>query len=169
MEDGLTVEPSLTVFYNLVRETRAGMLDWLDSLPPEVFVHRDERFAFGSLQAIQSHVALTYLKWIGTVGLNDNLVAMEVRDVAGLRRAFDKVDLVAEKALRTFVDLDEPYHWTYPDGRKVSVSRRWLILHPITHEFHHKGQSLALARVLGHPHPGTPDSDLIYSPRHREF
>ncbi|MGL4612054.1 MAG: DinB family protein [Trueperaceae bacterium] len=33
-------------------------------------------------------------------------------------------------------------------------------MHPITHEFHHKGQALALARVLGHPHPG-PDTDLV--------
>ncbi len=63
--------------------------------------------------------------------------------------------------LETFNAPDEPFTWTSPSGYAHTLTRRWLILHPITHEFHHKGQALALARVLGHPHPGNPDTDLV--------
>ncbi len=83
--------------------------------------------------------------------------------VQALRRAFAQVDVTVLQALDSFTDLDAPFTWTSPSGRDVTLSRRWLILHPITHEFHHKGQALALARVLGYPHPGKPDTDLVRS------
>ena len=79
----------------------------------------------------------------------------------GLREAFTMVDTTALAALDSFTALDEPFTWTSPSGRTTTLTRRWLFLHPITHEFHHKGQALALARVLGHPHPGKPDTDLV--------
>lgn len=50
---------------------------------------------------------------------------------------------------------------TSPEGKTSSLTRRWSMLHPITYEFHHRGQALALARVLGHPHSGKPDTDLV--------
>ncbi|WP_376777678.1 DinB family protein [Deinococcus rubellus] len=34
-------------------------------------------------------------------------------------------------------------------------------MHPITHEFHHKGQLLALGRVLGFPLASGGDTDLV--------
>ena len=36
-------------------------------------------------------------------------------------------------------------------GNHREVTARWLLLHPITHEFHHKGQVVTLLRRLGHP------------------
>jgi hypothetical protein len=43
------VNQDLRAFYATVVATRAGLLDWLDELPDDVLVQRDERFAFGSL------------------------------------------------------------------------------------------------------------------------
>lgn len=71
-----------------------------------------------------------------------------------VRAAFAEVDVAVAEALATFADLDEPFAWTDPQGGTKTLTRRWLLLHPITHEFHHNGQALALGRVLGHPHPG---------------
>jgi uncharacterized damage-inducible protein DinB len=155
------VRPGLETFYGLVRRTRARVLDWLQELSPAVVARHDDRFAFGSLGAIHAHVAETYLKWVGTVGLGRAVVEVGARDVPGLREAFADVDAAVAEALAGFTDWDAPFPWVQPDGTELSVTRRWLILHPITHEFHHKGQALALARVLGHPHHGTPDTDLI--------
>lgn len=57
-----------------------------------------------------------------------------------------------EEALGSFDRLDEVYVWTHPHKVwKASLSQRWLLMHPITHEFHHKRQMVALGRVLGHP------------------
>ncbi len=152
----------LTTFYRLTQRTRAHVLDWLDTLPPDVLTATRDDFAFGSLGAIFAHVADCYLWWVGTVGLGrPDLAPMAGDRVDALRDAFAAVDAVVEEALASFADPDAPLRWTAPEGHEEVLSRRWLLLHPITHEFHHKGQALALARVLGHPHPGTPDADLV--------
>ena len=151
----------LQTFYDLTRRTRAGVLEWLETLPPEVFTREHEAFAFGSLKNIYAHIAACYLGWVGEVGLGREEVEVRVSDVAELREAFDEVDATLTEALESFTALDEPFTWTSPSGYMHTLTRRWLILHPITHEFHHKGQALALARVLKHQHPGRPDTDLV--------
>jgi uncharacterized damage-inducible protein DinB len=151
----------LRTFYGLVRRTRAGVLDWIDDLPPGVVATVHPDFAFGSLLGIYGHIASCYLRWVEDVGLGRERRGVEASDVAALRRVFDEVDAIVDEALGTFTDVDAPMPWTFEDGDEDVLSRRWLILHPITHEFHHKGQALALARVLGYPHPGSPDTDLV--------
>ena len=152
----------LRTLYRLVRRTRAGVLDWLDDLPSGVVTTVHPDFAFGSLAAIYSHIADCYLRWVENIGLGrERRSGVQAADVAALRRAFGEVDAIVDEALGTFTDLDEPMPWTFENGWKEVLSRRWLIVHPITHEFHHKGQALALARVLGHPHHGSPDTDLV--------
>jgi uncharacterized damage-inducible protein DinB len=156
------VNEDLATLYRLVRRTRAGVLDWLETLPPDVRTERRADFAFGSLDRIYAHVADCYLWWVGTVGLGRaDEPAIDAGSVDALRVAFDRVDAAVAEALATFEDLDAPLPWTSPEGFRETLSRRWLLLHPITHEFHHKGQALALARVLGHAHPGAPDADLV--------
>ncbi len=152
----------LKTFYNLTQRTRAKVLDWLETLPPGVFTVRNDGFAYGSLSSVQAHVADCYLWWVGTVGLGGaEEPELKVNDVQALRGAFARVDATVLQALDSFTDLDAPFIWTLPDGKDVKLSRRWLILHPVTHEFHHKGQALALARAIGYPHPGNPDTDLV--------
>jgi uncharacterized damage-inducible protein DinB len=151
----------LEIFYDLARRTRSKVLDWLETLPPDVFTLEHEQFAYGSLRNIYAHSADCYLWWVGSVGLGREEVEMKVGDVSELRAAFTRVDATVAEALETFADLDTPLTWTSPSGHAHSLTKRWLIVHPITHEFHHKGQALALARVLGHPHPGNPDTDLV--------
>jgi uncharacterized damage-inducible protein DinB len=151
----------LQTFYELNKRTRAGVLDWLATLPPEVFTLEHETFAYGSLRNIYAHIADCYQWWIGAVGLGGHVTEVKVKDVNELRVAFNTVDAAVAKALGTFSAPDEPFTWTSPTGYAHTLTQRWLILHPVTHEFHHKGQALALARVLGHPHPGNPDTDLV--------
>ena len=154
-------DPGLATLYDLTRRTRAGVLDWLDTLPPDIFTRQHNSFAHGSLRAIYAHIADTHLWWTGSVGLGHPEIEIHVDDVAGLREAFAKVDATAQEALATFGALDEPLGWNRALNETSPLTQRWLILHPVTHEFHHKGQALALARMLGHPHPGSPDTDLV--------
>ena len=151
----------LRTFYDLAKRTRAGVLDWLESLPPEALIHERDDFAYGSLSAIYAHIADCYQTWIGTRGLGRQKIEVSARDMQGLREAFTLVDVTAAAALDSFTKLDEPFEWVSPTGGTHTLTQRWLFLHTITHEFHHKGQALALARVLGHPHPGSPDTDLV--------
>ena len=151
----------LEQFYGLTIRTRSGLLEWLETLPPEVFNAQREDFAYGSLNAIYTHVADCYLHWVGAVGLSGLSSERTPGNVTELREYFAQVDRVVLDAINSFEDWDEPLSYTSSSGRIEMLTRRWLILHPITHEFHHKGQALALARVLGHPHPGQPDTDLV--------
>jgi uncharacterized damage-inducible protein DinB len=148
-------------FYRLTQRTRSGVLDWLETLPVEVFNAQRDDFAYGSLGKILAHVADCYTWWISSVGFGRPKVEYTVESVAELREAFRRVDALVFEALESWGDWDEPFTYTSSGGWTDTFTRRWLILHPITHEFHHKGQALALARVIGHPHPGKPDTDLV--------
>lgn len=151
----------LRTFYRLVQRTRAGVLDWLETLPPEVLTTNRDDFAYGNLARIYSHIAFCYLIWLSRGGIGENTSDPQATNISELRQAFALVDQSLERALETFDAWDETFVHTFPNGWEETLSQRWLILHPITHEFHHKGQALALARVLGHPHHGSPDTDLV--------
>jgi uncharacterized damage-inducible protein DinB len=152
----------LKTFYALTVRTRAGVLDWLETLPESAWRLERPDFAYGSLRGIFEHVAGCYLWWVGDVGFGRKASrGPQVQTVQDLRDAFSKVDATAYEALETFTDIDTPFEWVNSRGGREILTKRWLILHPITHEFHHKGQALALARVIGHPHPGSPDTDLV--------
>lgn len=157
----------LRVFYGWVRRSREILFGYCAALPPEIYTQDRPDFAFGSIRNLHAHVADCYLWWVGTVGLGRPQVHIrgsEVPDVAAMRAVFAQADEVVEEALQTFNRLDQIYEWVHPVWSwKAKVSQRWLLLHPITHEFHHKGQITALGRVLGHPavlSPGV-DTDLV--------
>ena len=150
-------------FYRLIQGSRERVFAWAESLPPGVYTRRHPDFAYGSVRNIHAHVADCYLAWIGERGLGldvPELGAAELPDVAAMRKRYAEVDAVVERALGEFTDLDAPISIPHRDGT-LEVTRRWLLLHPFTHEFHHKGQALALGRVLGHPYPPGPDTDLL--------
>jgi uncharacterized damage-inducible protein DinB len=155
------VNQDLYTFYTMVRQTRKVMLGWLETLPHEVYFQMHPDFAFGSLQKIYTHIAECYLFWVEHTGLQNPWIGEPVVNSAkDLPQVFAQVDAVMLQALEQFQALDEPLVWTSSEGQTETLSQRWLLLHPITHEFHHKGQALALARVLGHSYSGSLDTDL---------
>ena len=110
------------------------MLDWLVNLLPNVFTFERNDFACGSLSAIYAYIAATYLKWVGTVGpVKAKPPRLKVSDVGGLREAFNRVDATLSEAFGTFTAWDELFDWTSPASKTSSLTRRWLILHPINH------------------------------------
>ena len=151
-------------FYDMVKGSRERVFHWLESLPDGVFTREHPEFAYGSLRNIHAHVAFCYCVWIGKRGLGtescEGLSGADLPDVAAMRAAFRRVDDVLETAFKQFTDLDAPLEIVW-HGEPLKITRRWLLMHPITHEFHHKGQMLALGRVLGHPYPAGPDTDLL--------
>lgn len=154
----------LKLLYGWIKGSRQRVFAWLDTLPPEVFTQERPDFAYGSLRNIQAHVAGCYRVWVGGGGLQlqnwqPRLTAADIPDVAAMRAAFAEVDDLLETAFGQFTELDKPLEIDWR-GQPITVTQRWLLMHPMTHEFHHKGQLLALGRVLGHPYPDGPDTDL---------
>ena len=66
-------------------------------------------------------------------------------------------------ATRTFLEaltapeLLEPRHIEFSAGGSIEISPARMLLHVVTHGFHHKGQAAAICRLLGYP---TPETDL---------
>lgn len=82
-------------------------------------------------------------------------------DPASVRAAFAEVDGLVDDFLAHFAGrLDEPLRrlvfWR-PSG--LTVTPRCLVQHPITYEFHHKGQLVVISRQLGQV---PPETDLAF-------
>jgi uncharacterized damage-inducible protein DinB len=164
--DNSDMDPSLPLLYTWAKPTREVLLDYTESLPPEVYIFEHPDFAYGSIRNIQAHVANCYLSWVGRYGLDleryhDQFEASSLEDAPAMRTKFGEVDLVVEQACASFAQPDEIFELVRPGRDRLRVTQRWLIMHPMTHEFHHKGQLLALGRVLGHPLPAGGDTDLV--------
>jgi len=150
-------QPGLSLFYGWVRRTRAGVLDYAATLP-EDDLHALRPAFPRSVAGLLAHAAECYLHWTGHVGLGRAPVPERDRDpdLEGVRALFREADAVVAGALARGSGLDAPLD---VDGERLTL--RWLVLHPVTHEFHHKGQIASLGRALGHPVPDGSDLDLV--------
>ena len=159
------MEP-LILMYDWVRRSREVLFEYTEGLSDEIYTLEHSDFAYGSIRNIHAHVAGCYQFWVGQMGLQQNITlfdepASSIPDPKSMRAAFAQVDAMLEEAFEKFQRWDEPLKLVRPGRDTLMVSQRWLITHPITHEFHHKGQLLALGRVLGHPLPSGVDTDLV--------
>ena len=154
----------LKIMYDLVRRTREVLLEFTESLPNQIYTLERPDFAYGSIRNIHAHVAFCYLAWVGVaLGYKREDLAMpddQITDAKAMRERFAFVDGIVNEALEKFQTPDEALEFPHRSGN-LKLTQRWLLLHPITHEFHHKGQLLALARVLEYPLPGDVDTDLV--------
>jgi len=143
--------------YALVRRTREVVFGYTAELPVKVLRRTHPAFR-DSMLGLLAHVAECYLHWIAGVGLGGEALTLPrpVRELDDVRALFRRVDDVVEEALTGPGGLDRMVVF---EDRPLSL--RWLVLHPITHEFHHKGQLASLGRILGHPVPEGTDLDLV--------
>ncbi len=145
----------LRTFYAWVQSTRGQVFAYLDAVPEETLRLRHPAFR-GSMLELMSHAADCYLHWTGHVGLGlDPVPEARPAGLDDVRQHFALVDDVMVRALEQRARLDAPVDW---QGHRLTL--RYLILHPITHEFHHKGQVASLGRLHGHPVPEGTDLDL---------
>ncbi|MES9774297.1 DinB family protein [Priestia megaterium] len=60
------------------------------------------------------------------------------------------VDAVFQQFSDNFDDIIEGELAWRPEVNSIRKTPRQLLMHAITHEFHHKGQIVAMLRLLGH-------------------
>ncbi|MFD1888206.1 DinB family protein [Paenibacillus wenxiniae] len=150
--------------YEWIRQTRAILLDFCSELSPHDFT-RSHGFGFQSIRDTLVHIADCYCAWIGSYLLLQTRTPITAKehlstmDIDRIKHRFAQVDLyVAEALNRLQQQMDEPIERPIPwrtGGEPISMTPRKLLLHTITHEFHHKGQIMAMARQTGHEPPNT--------------
>lgn len=148
--------------YDLVRKTRQNLFAFLESLPNDLL--HTEVPGFGTIARTHLHAAGCYMHWlVGFANIRpkpEYPTEEEIRstDVAMLRRWFSISDEVVGEFLHAYGGRVMERIYNESEG-PVGLTPLWLMTHTMTHEFHHKGQIVTLARKLGH---APPDTDLVY-------
>ncbi|WP_019009584.1 DinB family protein [Deinococcus aquatilis] len=184
------MDPSLPLMYGWVRRTREQLFEYTETLPGHVYLQNQPGLPSSSLRDIHVHVANMYLWWVGRYGLGiepyqqelaslpasatathaartEAIIALEgaetlrLTDVNAVRAKFLEADALLERAFQTFDQLDQPFEVIRASGRPTMVTRRWVLMSNMMHEFHHKGQMLAFGRALGYPLPDSIETDLV--------
>lgn len=149
--------------YDLVRRTRETLFTFLETMPIETLHVEVPGFGFGTIASTHLHVAGCYAHWLVTFARIRERAEFpsvdEIRsaDVAVLRDWFAKSDVIVDEFLHAYDErLTDPIY--NQDEMPVALTPLWLMSHTMTHEFHHKGQIVTMARHLGFT---PPDTDLV--------
>gem|GEM_PF-697118 len=151
----------LKEFYSWVVHTRKALFAFLRTVPADVYERPDS--SGKSLLQQQRHVINTYRWWTGSVLLGRPWTAFGAESLPQIEAGFADVDAMVYEALSSTA-LPQSVRHTNDAGVTENLDARWLVLHPITHEFHHKGQLVMMARLLGYTFPEGHDSDLQFLP-----
>jgi uncharacterized damage-inducible protein DinB len=156
------VSDGMSVMYDWVRQTRDPLIAALSALGPERYQAPQATLAGDSVRDRHLHIAQCYIYWVARVGLGENIPDPRPEDFAdaqSARAAFTTADGAVARMLERFAGrMDEVIERR--SGEYVGeFTPRWLLSHPITHEFNHKGQIIVVVRMFG-VDPG--DTDLVY-------
>lgn len=148
--------------YNLVKESRDVVLQFLETEVKDDFLKDIALFNDKSIRSMMVHVANTYIAWIENFIMQGNRSLFsdeEITNVDQLREIFRNVD--ATMAIFCSNNGLDPiqavkgYKWV---DKYIETDLYSVFSHVITHEFHHKGQSMTMSRMLGHL---PPDTDIL--------
>lgn len=105
------------------------------------------------------HIANTYIAWAGNFALKDSSPYLDQDkplNIIQLQNLFTQVDEIMHRFITHFatdpIQAVKGYKW--PE-KYIATDAYSIFTHIITHEFHHKGQAMTMARLLGHTPPDT--------------
>ena len=148
--------------YRIIKGSREVVLNYCQSIKFEDLTKSIESFNKNSVCYLLLHIANTYLFWLKRFTKHEEMEYFKVeniKDVSGIRKAFDEVNSLVDKFLNKFSDHNTPIEgeifWL---KKNMTYTVLQLFTHVITHEFHHKGQIMTMSRMLGYT---PPDADVI--------
>jgi uncharacterized damage-inducible protein DinB len=151
--------------YGFIKSTRQTLFAFLEEIPLQKLHNTVPNFGSGSMIRTHIHVADCYRYWLGKFALKQTDFSfatdydIEHSDVKKVRDRFELVDEVVQKFMdefdsRWFESIANKVKW---QEEPWSTTPLWLLTHTETHEFHHKGQIVSMARQFGY---NPPDTDL---------
>lgn len=144
--------------YDWVKQTRQILFAQCRMLSEQELV-AESNFGFLSIKATLVYIAGCYHAWIGSfffaqtktpIRTEQQVASMTFDDI---EQYFEEADAYVANLFSQGVNWDEPIEQELPwraDSGIVRKSLRQLLMHTVTHEFHHKGQIVAMLRQLGH-------------------
>ena len=148
--------------YNLVRESREVVFVYLESEVKEDFLVPLSAFNDKNIRYMLVHIANTYVAWINNFVLKEDRKFYsedEILSINQLRAIFEEVDHIMNRFCLAYsenpVQQVKGFKWV---DKYIETDSYSIFTHVITHEFHHKGQSMTMSRLLGHT---PPDTDIL--------
>lgn len=146
--------------YELVQSSRNVVLDFCMSFREGDYT-KGLTFDGKSICNLHVHTANTYQGWIMTIARKlqvERYKESDYQSIHSVKKLFQQID----DMVLSFIQ-DSSHSWLETleaeiRGKKYSLTRAQIFTHVITHEFHHKGQVLMLARQMGYT---PPDTDII--------
>ncbi|MCM3627677.1 DinB family protein [Paenibacillus glycanilyticus] len=146
--------------YNWIRSARQDMLAFLEELPLQILHQPVPQFGRGTIIRTHLHVVDCYRYWLESFAfrrLNDHwdVSVHETADVKFVHKRFAEVDELVQRFLYEFDDrwsepIEQDQSW---QGYLKEPTPLLLLTHTESHEFHHRGQIVTMARHLGYPPP----------------
>lgn len=151
--------------YECVRDSRGALLSYCHTISSPHLSKSADAFAGRSMLYLLGHVISAYQYWLEELVTGRKPMVLDDKGVSSLdevRSAFGHVDHVVKSFLDKFHNkLTMQLTMDTRVNGPINVTPLKLLTHVMTHEFHHKGQILAISRQLGY----TPvDTDVIRLP-----
>jgi uncharacterized damage-inducible protein DinB len=151
--------------YGLVQVSRNLLLEFIgDRLGDEQMNKPFPEYADKSIGDLLGHNAGCYFHWLAYLALQRPWGSLQSRaaTLSEIQQVFTQVDHIMTLFLDHFADaMDVPFNGVFDDNWRVRVTPYELFVHVTTHEFHHKGQIVLMARLLGHAPPDTDVSNAF--------
>jgi len=148
--------------YQLIIEAREVVFQYLEKEVAQDLTTELLEFNNKSIAYMMTHIANTYVAWPGNFALSTKLDYYEIADgstVDQLRGIFNTVNQIMEQFILRFSENphSEVKGYKWPE-KYIETDAYSIFTHIITHEFHHKGQSMTMSRLLGYT---APDTDIL--------
>lgn len=161
--------------YEWVKQTRRILLEQCKELSEGDFT-KEFGFGFQSIKDTLVHIAGCYHAWMGSFVLSETKTPLLTKETVGgmsiedIQRYFQQadqyVDTVFEKFGEKYHDaIDKVPPWRTGNESVIKTPYQ-LLIHSITHEFHHKGQISVMLRMLGQTPKNT---DILGLPARDSF
>jgi uncharacterized damage-inducible protein DinB len=156
------IKSILSTQYSLVKESRAVLFDYCAEIQPgDLFRASPDVGNGGSIRNLLVHICNSYFGWMSRFAFGEPFNKRDFETVTSLEQCAQYFEDVNSLVAR-FLDAFEDDYMQMLNGRLAnrdfSTTPLRLLMHVTTHEFHHKGQILALSRMWGY----TPvDTDVL--------
>lgn len=152
--------------YKLVKNSREVLLKFCESISNDHFL-QPQPAAGKSIRDLLVHIANCYQAWLENFINHKKYPEIKpeaVMNANDMRQFFDRTDHVVANFLNRYESSPlSMLHGKFPNEEQLwSMMPLNLFTHVITHEFHHKGQILMMARTFGYT---PPDTDIIRTSR----
>jgi uncharacterized damage-inducible protein DinB len=128
-------------------------------LPHEAFVRSLDGFGFPTVRDQLLHIAICEDFWV-TIANGREFIEWDHQSFHDAPAIFTAYQPVAARTREwisgmTTEELLQPRKVLFSEGNSALVAPAPMLHHVLTHGYHHKGQIVAMCRILGYPAPET--------------